>query len=31
LPDMREMLACMPCEGELERAPLGGKVIARGI
>ncbi len=29
--DMRELLACAPCEGELERAPLGDKVVARGI
>ena len=29
--DMRELLACTPCEGELERAPLGDKVISGGI
>lgn len=29
--DMREVLACAPCEGELERAPLGDKVIPRGV
>jgi len=29
--DRREVLVCEPCEGELGRAPLGDKVIARGI
>jgi transposase len=29
--DLREVLACEPCEGELARAPLGDKVIAGGI
>lgn len=29
--DQREVLACTACEGELERAPLGDKVISGGI
>lgn len=29
--DRREVLVCEPCEGELERAPLGDKVISGGI
>jgi transposase len=29
--DRREVLLCEPCEGELERAPLGDKVISGGI
>lgn len=29
--DLREVLVCEPCEGELARAPLGDKVIAGGI
>ena len=29
--DRREVLSCAPCEGELERAPLGDKVISGGI
>lgn len=29
--DRREVLVCKPCEGELERAPLGDKVISGGI
>jgi transposase len=29
--DRREVLSCEPCEGELERAPLGDKVISGGI
>lgn len=29
--DQREVLVCEPCEGELERAPLGDKVISGGI
>ena len=29
--DQREVLVCVPCEGELERAPLGDKVISGGI
>jgi transposase len=29
--DMREVLVCKPCEGELSRAPLGDKVVSRGI
>jgi transposase len=29
--DMREVLVCTACEGELERAPLGDKVVSRGI
>jgi transposase len=29
--DRREVLSCVPCEGELERAPLGDKVISGGI
>lgn len=28
--DMREKLACLPCDGELVRAPLGNKVVAGG-
>lgn len=28
--DMREKLACRPCEGELVRAPLGDKVVPGG-
>jgi transposase len=28
--DKREKLACVPCEGELLRAPLGDKVVAGG-
>lgn len=29
--DMREVLVCTACEGELERAPLGDKVVSGGI
>jgi transposase len=29
--DLREVLTCTPCEGELARAPLGDKVISGGI
>jgi hypothetical protein len=29
--DQRELLVCEACEGELERAPLGDKVISGGI
>lgn len=29
--DRREVLSCTPCEGELDRAPLGDKVISGGI
>jgi hypothetical protein len=29
--DQREVLVCEPCEGELERAPLGDKVISAGL
>jgi transposase len=29
--DMREVLVCTPCEGELSRAPLGDKVVSGGI
>lgn len=29
--DHREVLACMKCEGELERAPLGDKVVPGGV
>lgn len=28
--DMRQKLACLPCDGELVRAPLGDKVVAGG-
>lgn len=28
--DMREKLACVPCEGELARAPVGDKIVAGG-
>lgn len=28
--DIREKLACVPCEGELVRAPLGNKAVAGG-
>ena len=28
--DKREKLACLPCDGELVRAPLGNKVVAGG-
>jgi transposase len=28
--DLREKLACTPCEGELVRAPVGEKVVANG-
>ncbi|HEX5449025.1 MAG TPA: IS66 family transposase [Gaiellaceae bacterium] len=28
--DLREKLACQPCEGELARAPVGDKVVASG-
>jgi len=28
--DMREKLGCLPCDGELVRAPLGEKVVAGG-
>jgi transposase len=28
--DLREKLACRPCEGELVRAPLGDKIVAGG-
>lgn len=28
--DVREKLACVPCEGELVRAPVGEKVVASG-
>ena len=28
--DMREKLACQPCEGEVVRAPVGDKVVASG-
>jgi transposase len=28
--DLREKLACQPCEGELARAPVGDKVVANG-
>ncbi len=29
--DQREVLQCDPCEGEMERAPLGDKVVAGGV
>lgn len=28
--DMREKLACLPCDGELVRAPLGDKIVTGG-
>lgn len=28
--DLREKLACLPCEGEIVRAPVGTKVVASG-
>ena len=28
--DIREILACPPCEGELQRAPMGDKVVTGG-
>jgi len=29
--DRREILVCKPCEGEMDRAPLGDKVVSGGI
>ena len=28
--DRREKLACVPCDGELSRAPMGDKVVSGG-